>query len=220
MRWATLRYWKQPPWFFSLPAWWGTGSGFTLRPSGQVFLKAGVLPRLEKQRERLVSQSLVLLQAACRGFLSRQMFRKLKVVLLCSGPWIQQGAWAASFGERTHRGWWLSADSPTERRETGGPSRGPFLLPSCLSLAYSTGRRLAGSQRSGCHRGGCLNPWPCGVSPPPPASDPEPGCPMHPEEPGCLPSREELAMVAADVWHPATPDHQPGRRPAPSQGGT
>lgn len=84
MRWATLRYWKQPSWFFS-PAWWETGSGFTLCPSGQVFLKAGVLPRLEKQREKLVSQSLVLLQAACRGFLSRQKFRKLKVALLCSG---------------------------------------------------------------------------------------------------------------------------------------
>ncbi|XP_065760420.1 unconventional myosin-XVIIIb isoform X1 [Muntiacus reevesi] len=44
----------------------------------QVFLKAGVVSRLEKQREKLVSQSIVLFQAACRGFLSRQGFKKLK----------------------------------------------------------------------------------------------------------------------------------------------
>ncbi|XP_058014464.1 unconventional myosin-XVIIIb [Ahaetulla prasina] len=50
----------------------------------QVFLKTGVLPRLEKQREKLVSQSLVLLQAACRGFLSRQKFRKLKIQSLAA----------------------------------------------------------------------------------------------------------------------------------------
>uniref|UniRef100_A0A8C5SXL0 Myosin XVIIIB n=1 Tax=Laticauda laticaudata TaxID=8630 RepID=A0A8C5SXL0_LATLA len=50
----------------------------------QVFLKAGVLPRLEKQREKLVSQSLVPLQAACRGFLSRQRFRKLKIQSLAA----------------------------------------------------------------------------------------------------------------------------------------
>ncbi|XP_060537758.1 unconventional myosin-XVIIIb-like isoform X3 [Pantherophis guttatus] len=50
----------------------------------QVFLKAGVLPRLEKQREKLVSQGLVLLQATCRGFLSRQKFRKLKIQSLAA----------------------------------------------------------------------------------------------------------------------------------------
>nr|XP_019611149.1 PREDICTED: unconventional myosin-XVIIIb isoform X2 [Rhinolophus sinicus] len=48
-----------------------------LGPS-QVFLKAGVVSRLEKQREKLVSHSIVLFQAACRGFLSRQEFKKLK----------------------------------------------------------------------------------------------------------------------------------------------
>ncbi|XP_072808930.1 unconventional myosin-XVIIIb [Vicugna pacos] len=45
----------------------------------QVFLKAGVVSRLEKQREKLVSHSIVLFQAACRGFLSRQEFKKLKI---------------------------------------------------------------------------------------------------------------------------------------------
>ncbi|XP_040106912.1 unconventional myosin-XVIIIb isoform X1 [Oryx dammah] len=45
----------------------------------QVFLKAGLVSRLEKQREKLVSQSIVLFQAACRGFLSRQGFKKLKI---------------------------------------------------------------------------------------------------------------------------------------------
>ncbi|XP_066116369.1 unconventional myosin-XVIIIb [Saccopteryx bilineata] len=50
----------------------------------QVFLKAGVVSRLEKQREKLVSHSLVLFQAACKGFLSRQEFRKLKLHRLAS----------------------------------------------------------------------------------------------------------------------------------------
>lgn len=47
--------------------------------SFQVFLKAGVISRLEKQREKLVSHSIILFQAACKGFLSRQEFKKLKV---------------------------------------------------------------------------------------------------------------------------------------------
>ena len=51
-------------------------------PSLQVFLKAGVVSRLEKEREKLVSQSIVLFQAACRGFLSRLGFKKLKVGVL------------------------------------------------------------------------------------------------------------------------------------------
>ncbi|XP_055972547.1 unconventional myosin-XVIIIb, partial [Sorex fumeus] len=45
----------------------------------QVFLKAGVVARLEKQREKLAAQSIVLFQAACKGFLSRQEFKKLKI---------------------------------------------------------------------------------------------------------------------------------------------
>ncbi|EHB08437.1 Myosin-XVIIIb [Heterocephalus glaber] len=45
----------------------------------QVFLKAGVVSRLEKQREKLVSQNIILFQAVCRGFLSRQEFKKLKI---------------------------------------------------------------------------------------------------------------------------------------------
>ncbi|XP_037672909.1 unconventional myosin-XVIIIb [Choloepus didactylus] len=45
----------------------------------QVFLKAGVVSRLEKQREKLVSQSIILFQATCKGFLSRQEFKKLKI---------------------------------------------------------------------------------------------------------------------------------------------
>uniref|UniRef100_A0A250Y7W4 Unconventional myosin-XVIIIb n=1 Tax=Castor canadensis TaxID=51338 RepID=A0A250Y7W4_CASCN len=45
----------------------------------QVFLRAGVASRLERQREQLAAQSLVLLQATCRGFLSRQALKKLKL---------------------------------------------------------------------------------------------------------------------------------------------
>ncbi|XP_016064212.1 PREDICTED: unconventional myosin-XVIIIb [Miniopterus natalensis] len=50
----------------------------------QVFLKAGVVSRLEKQREKLVSHSIILFQAACKGFLSRQEFKKLKIRRLAS----------------------------------------------------------------------------------------------------------------------------------------
>lgn len=56
-----------------------SGRSHPLSLSLQVFLKAGVVSRLERQREKLVSRTFVLFQAACRGFLSRQEFRKLKV---------------------------------------------------------------------------------------------------------------------------------------------
>ncbi|XP_061865638.1 unconventional myosin-XVIIIb [Colius striatus] len=45
----------------------------------QVFLKPGVVSRLEKQRDKLIAQKMILLQAACRGFLSRQKFKRLKI---------------------------------------------------------------------------------------------------------------------------------------------
>ncbi|GAB1290007.1 Myosin XVIIIb [Apodemus speciosus] len=45
----------------------------------EVFLKAGVVSRLERQREKLVSRNIILFQAACRGFLSRQEYKKLKI---------------------------------------------------------------------------------------------------------------------------------------------
>ncbi|XP_062445731.1 unconventional myosin-XVIIIb [Rhea pennata] len=45
----------------------------------QVFLKPGVISRLEKQRNKVISQKMILLQAACKGFLSRQKFKRLKI---------------------------------------------------------------------------------------------------------------------------------------------
>ncbi|NXF32329.1 MY18B protein, partial [Nyctibius bracteatus] len=45
----------------------------------QVFLKPGVISRLEKQRDKLIAQKMILLQAACKGFLSRQEFKRLKI---------------------------------------------------------------------------------------------------------------------------------------------
>ncbi|NXE82084.1 MY18B protein, partial [Cochlearius cochlearius] len=45
----------------------------------QVFLKPGVMSRLEKQRDKLIAQKMILLQAACKGFLSRQKFKRLKI---------------------------------------------------------------------------------------------------------------------------------------------
>ncbi|KAG8455740.1 hypothetical protein GDO86_001797, partial [Hymenochirus boettgeri] len=48
----------------------------------QVFLKAGVLSRLEKQREKIISQNMIQLQAACRGFFCRQKYKKLKIQMI------------------------------------------------------------------------------------------------------------------------------------------
>ncbi|KAK6476370.1 unconventional myosin-XVIIIb-like [Huso huso] len=48
-------------------------------PLLQVFLKRGVLSTLEQQREKLVTHILVLLQAASRGHLARQHYRRMKV---------------------------------------------------------------------------------------------------------------------------------------------
>uniref|UniRef100_A0A5F8GSF4 Myosin XVIIIB n=1 Tax=Monodelphis domestica TaxID=13616 RepID=A0A5F8GSF4_MONDO len=45
----------------------------------QVFLKSGIISRLERQREKLASRNIILFQAACKGFLSRQQFKKLKI---------------------------------------------------------------------------------------------------------------------------------------------
>uniref|UniRef100_A0A8C3JT64 Myosin XVIIIB n=1 Tax=Calidris pygmaea TaxID=425635 RepID=A0A8C3JT64_9CHAR len=45
----------------------------------RVFLKPGVISRLEKQRDKLIAQKMILLQAACKGFLSRQKFKRLKI---------------------------------------------------------------------------------------------------------------------------------------------
>ncbi|XP_063769282.1 unconventional myosin-XVIIIb isoform X2 [Pseudophryne corroboree] len=48
----------------------------------QVFMKSGVLSRLEKQREKMISQDMILFQAACRGFLCRQKYKKLKIQMI------------------------------------------------------------------------------------------------------------------------------------------
>ncbi|XP_057268395.1 unconventional myosin-XVIIIb [Pezoporus wallicus] len=50
----------------------------------QVFLKPGVISRLEKQRDKLIAQKMILLQAACKGFLSRQNFKRLKIQRLAT----------------------------------------------------------------------------------------------------------------------------------------
>ncbi|XP_078521685.1 unconventional myosin-XVIIIb [Lissotriton helveticus] len=70
----------------------------------QVFMKSGVLARLEKQRDKLISQKLVLFQAICKGSLCRQKFRSLKiqrVALHC----IQKNL--AKFQDIKHWPWWL-----------------------------------------------------------------------------------------------------------------
>ena len=48
-------------------------------PLPQVFFRAGSLARLEEQRDAQTSRNITLFQAACRGFLARQQFKKRKV---------------------------------------------------------------------------------------------------------------------------------------------
>ncbi|XP_046531696.1 unconventional myosin-XVIIIa isoform X3 [Equus quagga] len=45
----------------------------------RVFFRAGTLARLEEQRDDQTSRNLTLFQAACRGFLARQHFKKRKI---------------------------------------------------------------------------------------------------------------------------------------------
>nr|XP_025973137.1 unconventional myosin-XVIIIa [Dromaius novaehollandiae] len=45
----------------------------------RVFFRAGCLARLEEQRDEQTSKNITLFQAACRGFLARQLFKKRKV---------------------------------------------------------------------------------------------------------------------------------------------
>ncbi|XP_075760678.1 unconventional myosin-XVIIIa isoform X22 [Pelodiscus sinensis] len=45
----------------------------------RVFFRAGTLARLEEQRDAQTSRSIALFQAACRGFLARQHFKKRKI---------------------------------------------------------------------------------------------------------------------------------------------
>lgn len=47
----------------------------------QVFFRAGTLSRLEEQRDVQTRRNISLFQAACRGYLSRQAFKKRKVQL-------------------------------------------------------------------------------------------------------------------------------------------
>lgn len=45
----------------------------------QVFFRAGVLAKLEEQRDLQTRRNITLFQATCRGFLARQAFKKRKV---------------------------------------------------------------------------------------------------------------------------------------------
>uniref|UniRef100_A0A8U8CJR5 Unconventional myosin-XVIIIa n=1 Tax=Geospiza parvula TaxID=87175 RepID=A0A8U8CJR5_GEOPR len=48
-------------------------------PGSPVFFRAGSLARLEEQRDTQTSRNITLFQAACRGFLARQHFKKRKI---------------------------------------------------------------------------------------------------------------------------------------------
>lgn len=57
-------------------------------PPFQVFFRAGTLSRLEEQRDKQMSRNVMLFQAACRGYLARQHFKKRKV---CCGDALRVG---------------------------------------------------------------------------------------------------------------------------------
>ncbi|XP_032094388.1 unconventional myosin-XVIIIa-like, partial [Thamnophis elegans] len=48
-------------------------------PAPQVFFRAGTLAKLEEERDTQLCRSITLFQAACRGFLARQHFKKRKI---------------------------------------------------------------------------------------------------------------------------------------------
>jgi myosin heavy subunit len=49
----------------------------------QVFLRGGVLTRLEEERDSRLSHKIVQLQACARGYLARRNLQKLKVAFKC-----------------------------------------------------------------------------------------------------------------------------------------
>lgn len=67
---------------------------FTWPVSPQVFFRAGTLARLEEQRDEQTSRNLTLFQAACRGYLARQHFKKKKVLLQGQPGPLPQPIWA------------------------------------------------------------------------------------------------------------------------------
>lgn len=98
-----------------------------------------MVSRLEKQREKLASHSIALFQAACKGFLSRQEFKKLKVRQQDPGGGV--ASWAstvrAGLGAATpHSSHLLFCTSPRGVSLTCGSdpvgvgcARGPARLP-------------------------------------------------------------------------------------------
>lgn len=51
----------------------------TVPVSHQVFFRAGTLAKLEEQRDVQTRRNITMFQAACRGYLARQAFKKRKV---------------------------------------------------------------------------------------------------------------------------------------------
>lgn len=72
------------------------------------------MARLEEQRDEQTSRNLTLFQAACRGYLARQHFKKKKVLLQGHPP----GHSPASQAELSSRGGW-GARGNMERQEAG-----------------------------------------------------------------------------------------------------
>uniref|UniRef100_F7D683 Myosin XVIIIB n=1 Tax=Monodelphis domestica TaxID=13616 RepID=F7D683_MONDO len=70
---------KWQPWGITLAHKLDLEKAAVLIGNTQVFLKSGIISRLERQREKLASRNIILFQAACKGFLSRQQFKKLKI---------------------------------------------------------------------------------------------------------------------------------------------
>uniref|UniRef100_A0A671LJN6 Unconventional myosin-XVIIIa-like n=1 Tax=Sinocyclocheilus anshuiensis TaxID=1608454 RepID=A0A671LJN6_9TELE len=55
------------------------GRNYIVKDEKRVFFRAGTVAKLEGQRDEHTRQNITLFQAACRGFLSRQAFKKRKI---------------------------------------------------------------------------------------------------------------------------------------------
>ncbi|VTJ89988.1 Hypothetical predicted protein, partial [Marmota monax] len=139
-----------------------------------VFFKAGVVPRLQKHQEKMVSQSIIFSQAAFKGFLSYQEFKNLKV--LCS-----VGLWMLILQI------WDEQEVPPISLEKKKKKKLMFLVqgpPKQCDDAFCVEKNLLTSSPS--------------------LADSLPGCPVHPEEHDHVPGSQGMAMVAALWFPSAT----------------
>lgn len=111
----------------------GTNPGLTPShpppPVWQVFFRAGTLSRLEEQRDVQTRRNITLFQAACRGYLARQAFKKRKVSLLRFPLLVEQRRLiGASRSETNLAEPRRASQNLTDCKDSGGSGRVAFCL--------------------------------------------------------------------------------------------